>query len=323
MSKQLLRLLPGFGMAGLASRLAVVLLAVAATASTNASPVGKAQDHIGFPYLSMQLAVDPCLQAAPEWSRNNEALGLIEEAAKAWPAGLCDDIALSARLRDLLYARRVAVARSQDPFAVVALYQATDKQLGECTTLDCLRKLLPSLAQAFQELRNAAPAHDENRRPDFMLNGEPLANPGAWLLRHAGLLADKDEWCGADARDIEVVQRVLRAGRPPVVVASCWTGGPEFPVWVLEQGAQGWTLLLALEGGSNTFLLATTSSQGYPDLQNSQRISAGEHNVQVLRHGVSGYCEAIAYMVSGDGLEMLAFDDPFETEDCVIKEETR
>ena len=310
-------------MAGLASRLAVVLLAVSAIASTKASSSVEAQEYVGFPYLSMRLAVDPCLQAAPEWSGNNEALGFIEEAAKAWPAGLCDDIALSARLRDLLYARRVAVARSQDPFAVVALYQATDKQLGECTTLDCLRKLLSSMAPVFQELRNTAPAHDENRRPDFMLNGEPLADPGAWLLRHGGLLANQDEWCGSGARDIEVVQRVLRVGQPPVVVASCWTGGPEFPVWVLEQDAQDWILLLALEGGSNTYLLATTSSQGYPDLQNSQRISAGEHNVQVLRHGVSGYCEAIAYMVSGDGLEMLAFDDPFETEDCVIKEETR
>ena len=296
MSKPLPRLLRGLRMAGLASRLAVVLLAVSAIASTKASSSVEAQEYVGFPYLSMRLAVDPCLQAAPEWSGNNEALGFIEEAAKAWPAGLCDDIALSTRLRDLLYARRVAVARSQDPFAVVALYRATDKQLGECTTLDCLRKLLSSMAPVFQELRNTAPAHDENRRPDFMLNGEPLADPGAWLLR---------------------------VGQPPVVVASCWTGGPEFPVWVLEQDAQDWILLLALEGGSNTYLLATTSSQGYPDLQNSQRISAGEHNVQVLRHGASGYCEAIAYTVSGDGLEMLAFDDPFETEGCVTKEETR
>ncbi|MEL1266190.1 hypothetical protein [Pseudoxanthomonas putridarboris] len=255
-------------------------------------------------YLSIQLAVNPCIDEKIDWADSSEVIAQIAEARNAWPKGTCEDQSTAQLLSELLYTRHAALAATDAPLEVASKVIENEKLLKLCKDTACIREVSSSGIREFKHLFDVSSVYGEKIRPDFVLDARPIDSKNALYGEILRILDEADNWCGGSS--IEIGERKLKPSESNIFVASCFTGAPEYPLWIIKENKGKLKLLLVLEQGSNLHLLPRVSG-GLPDLRNSIRVNAGERIVEIYSSNGGSYESVLELDVQNSGDVSLAF----------------
>ncbi len=266
----------------------VLLLAFAVPAQARDLPSAEAlRDGLEMGYVSSTRIISPCANLPDDYP---EAERDAENARANLPAGVCTYPGFAETYARLMFIQAGLLAESRTPFETTDRIQHDRNAVHHCADAACAMQVLDRVLPPYEIEWKELPALDENTpRPDFLIDATAEI-PADMLAKVQPMLAGIAELCGTpddDGAEITYRLRQLTPSGNPVVVASCFTGAAQFPVWMVELAPEGPRTLLTSEDGSNCFILPTLRD-GHPDLYCSVRQSAGDHptTIYVFSGGV-------------------------------------
>jgi len=254
---------------------------------------------IGGMYVSMQLAINPCMPNEAGIS-DEDWRHTVEEAQAPWPKGVCDNPALAALVPKLSYLERSILAATDDPLAFLAGLRAFHRRLARCATDDCIESamrlrstaLMPRwtrllLTHPYERPRQIPQPRARHVPRDAVRRIEKLAGHFITESCPGGLLDRSSLHYG-----------FLRLGRYslPIIYGLCSFESipPITPLWLAEpDGAGGYRFILGDPDGNCYQLPATSRRDLHPPTVCSANHSGGSWPTTVYLYAGHRYREKL------------------------------
>lgn len=263
--------------------------------------VGDTGQMLGFPKLSNELAINPCLdEELIRMQYADKGIEYARENLKKYPKNLCSHKQTLAMLSNWNYNASALVANSERPFILGREIAKNDALLRECTTVDCLARRLPRMLEWSKTTLSRTPIASRDVQPLFM-GGAPIEYP---LLALRGLklpLSQQKETCGSeDLSALRFATSTLVVSGRALAVVTCRANN-RLGTWLLERGENRgqWKEVLVLPGIEDVAVLPN-NRELHPHIFYKQKNASGE-TMTILRYSdVLGYQKRIQFELGFD-----------------------